>query len=250
MNGKTAFVTGASAGIVGTTGGSFDPTGDLRIGPRFCVGSGRRDRRAPPPAARRRHRLARLDIAAHRRRAGTADTGLRGILCKSFSNLFKKSTAGCVGDGRTKSMVGRRVENMSRTGGANPAIPFACQRNLTMDSLPDRLNTVLAHRGGGGIQPRNCPVPRRCHWMAHPSRKGKRGIVASVNTRAGSANEQRSDWGGGDGHWGVRPIEPSRGIPDRHRGGGSSRRYRASGLARRSIGRRGGSKPARGAPAE
>src|SRR3984893_11776576 len=39
----------------------------------------------------------------------------------------------------------------------------------------NRLNSVLAHRGGGGIQPRNCPVPRRCHWMAHPSSKGKRG---------------------------------------------------------------------------
>jgi hypothetical protein len=25
--------------------------------------------------------------------------------------------------------------------------------------------------------------------------------------------------GGGDGHWCVRPIEPSRGVPDRHRGG-------------------------------
>src|SRR6202045_1374604 len=37
------------------------------------------------------------------------------------------------------------------------------------------LNSVLAHRGGGGIQPRISPVPRRGHRMAHPSSKGKRG---------------------------------------------------------------------------
>jgi hypothetical protein len=43
-----------------------------------------------------------------------------------------------------------------------------------------------------------------------------------VKTQAGSTNEQCPDLGGGDGHWCVRPIEPSRGVPDRHRGGGSS----------------------------
>ena len=34
------------------------------------------------------------------------------------------------------TLVGRRVWNIARTGGANPCYPFACQRNLTMDSLP------------------------------------------------------------------------------------------------------------------
>src|ERR1700730_3562168 len=87
----------------------------------------------------------------------------------------------------------------------------------------NRLNSVLANRGGGGIQPRNCPVPRRCHWMAHPSSKGKRGSNYRRSRRKRDPpNEQRSDWGGGDGHWCVRPIEPSRDVPDRHRGGGSS----------------------------
>jgi hypothetical protein len=32
---------------------------------------------------------------------GTSAAAIRGILRKSFSNLFKKSTAGCVDDGRT-----------------------------------------------------------------------------------------------------------------------------------------------------
>jgi hypothetical protein len=58
-------------------------------------------------------------------------------------------------------------------------------------------------------------------WLIRQAR-GKEGVTPSVKTQAGSANEQCSDWGGGDGHWYVRPIEPSRGVPDRHRGGGSS----------------------------
>ena len=114
MNGKTAFVTGASAGIVGTTGVAPSTQRVIYVSDLVsaCDLAG---------AIAAHHRLlhavgidwhASEDIAAHRRRAGTADTGLRGILCKSFSNLFKKSTAGCVGDGRTD--VGRtpRVEHI------------------------------------------------------------------------------------------------------------------------------------------
>jgi hypothetical protein len=63
----------------------------------------------------------------------------------------------------------------------------------------------------------NCPVPQRCHWMAHPSSKGKRGRNYRQSRRKGGPPMSSARTGAVG--TGVRPIEPSRGVPDRHRGG-------------------------------
>ena len=89
-------------------------------------------------------------------------------------NLFKKSTAGCVGDGGTDVWWDAGCGTYQEQECANPRYPFASKEPHDGQSS-NGLNSVLAHRGRGGIQPRNCPVPRRCHSMAHPSSKGKRG---------------------------------------------------------------------------
>jgi hypothetical protein len=57
--------------------------------------------------------------------------------------------------------------------------------------------------------------------MAHPSSKGKRGSNYR-RLRRKRGPPMSSARMGRSGHWCVRPIEPSRGVPDRHRGGGSS----------------------------
>jgi hypothetical protein len=73
------------------------------------------------------------------------------------------------------TLVGRRVWNIAGTEeSANPCYPFRMSKEPHDRQSSNGLNSVLVHRGGGGIQPRNCPVPRRCHWMAHPSSKGRK----------------------------------------------------------------------------
>jgi hypothetical protein len=113
------------------------------------------------------------------------------------------------------------------------------------------LNSVLAHRGGGGIQPRNSPVPRRGHWMAHPSSKGKRGSNYRRSRRKRGPPMSSARTGAvGTVIGAFVPLSPVVAFLIVIAAVGRARRCCASGLARRSIGRRGGSKPARGAPAE
>jgi hypothetical protein len=95
------------------------------------------------------------------------------------------------------------------------------------------LNSVLAHRGGGGIQPRNCPVPRRCHWMARPSSKGKRGSNYGRSRRKRGPPMSSA----GLGRWGrslmrSSPLSPVVAFLIVIAAAGRARRYCASGLAR------------------
>ena len=112
------------------------------------------------------------------------------------------------------------------------------------------LNSVLAHRGDGGIQPRNCPVPRRCHWMAYPSSKGKRGSDYRRSRRKRGPPMRSARTGAvGTVIGAFVPLSPVVAFLIVIAAAGRARRYCASGLARRSIGRRGWSRPARGGSA-
>jgi hypothetical protein len=150
------------------------------------------------------------------------------------------------------TLVGRRVWNIAGTEeGANPCYPIRMLKEPHDGQSSNGLNSVLAHRGGGGIQPRNCPVPRRCYWMAHPSSNGKRGRNYRQSRRKRGPPKSSARTGAvGTVIGAFVPLSPVVAFLIVIAAAGRARRYCASGLARRSIGRRGGSKPARGAPAE
>jgi hypothetical protein len=59
---------------------------------------------------------------------------------------------------------------------------------------------------------------------------GRTRPVSRRRWRSRGVSAPTSRWGGGDGHWCVCPIGPSRGVPHRHRGGGMSEILLAMGL--------------------
>jgi hypothetical protein len=142
------------------------------------------------------------------------------------------------------TLVGRRMWNISGTyEGANPCYPFRMSKEPHDGQSSNELNSVVAHRGGGGIQPRNCAVPRRCRWMAHPSSKGKRGCNYCQSRRKRGPPMSRARTGAvGTVIAAFVPLSPVVAFLIVIAAVGRARRYCASGLARRSIGRRGGSR--------
>ena len=138
------------------------------------------------------------------------------------------------------------VEHIRNRSALTPAI-LSQSKEPHDGQSSNGLNSVLAHRGGGGIQPRNCPVPRRCHWMAHPSSKGKRGSNYRQSRRKRGPPMSSARTGAvGTVIGAFVPLSPVVAFLIVIAAAGRARRYCASGLARRSIGRRGGSRPARG----
>ena len=77
---------------------------------------------------------------------------------------------GCFGDGGTDA--GRDLWNIEGTRTETMLSLFTSKEPHDGQSF-NGLYSVFAHRGGGCIQPRICPVPRRCRWKAHPSSKGR-----------------------------------------------------------------------------
>ena len=114
-------------------------------------------------------------------RAGDLCASLRCILRNPSQTSFKKSTGGWVDDVEL-TLVG--TPNMEHRGNANRyrCSPFARKEPHDGQSS-NGINSILAHRGGGCIQPRNCPVPRRRRSMAHPSSEGKRGSIDGRSRR-------------------------------------------------------------------
>ena len=132
------------------------------------------------------------------------------------------------------TLVGRRVWNIAGTEeGANPCYPFRMSKEPHDGQSSNGLNSVLVHRGGGGIQPRNCPVPRRCHWMAHPSSKGKRGRNYRQSRRKRGPPMSSARTGAvGTVIGAFVPLSPVVAFLIVIAAAGRARRYCASGLAR------------------
>ena len=139
---------------------------------------------------------------------GTSAAAIRGILANP-SKTYSKNLREDVLVTAELTLVGTPHMEHSRNKRLWTLLSFRMSKEPHDGQAPNGLNSVLAHRGGGGIQPRNSPVPRRGHWMAHPPSKGKRGSnYRSVKTQAGSANEQCSDGAVGTVIGAFVPLSP------------------------------------------
>ena len=161
---------------------------------------------------------------------GTSAAAIRGILRKCFPNLRRQNVLVTA----ELTLVGRRVWNIAGTEDANPCYPFRMSTEPHDGQSSNGLNSVLAHRGGGGLQPRNCPVPCRCHWMAHPSSKGKRGSNYRQSRRKRGPPMRSARTGAvGTVIGAFVPLSPVVAFLIVIAVEGRARRYCASGLARR-----------------
>ena len=131
---------------------------------------------------------------------GTSATAIRGILRKCFSNLFKKSTAGCVGGGRTSPPfsvtvcvdVSIRAPVRGRTFTALGTIP---DELVSIRAPVEGANLGIDHvlHGFDGVSIR-APVRGRTRLGGCRPGAGRVSIRAPVRGRTGDGRQPSCAW--------------------------------------------------------